>query len=163
MTNGRHTPEVEDEIAKFWAGYQAREEERWRKERGDNKLQISLIPASDDAPTFSPEGQAELRRFSEQVRDDGIKVQSFGMALDAVDAQGGAIGEYLIEFVQAGGLAVLATAIVSWLRARYGRKVKLRFGKDRVEEISAGTPQEIGEVLKHAADFLDRNKTGGDA
>jgi hypothetical protein len=81
MTNGGHTPEVEDEIAKFWAGYQAREEERWRKERGDNKLQISLIAASDDAPTFSPEGQAELRRFSEQVRDDSIKVQSFGRAV----------------------------------------------------------------------------------
>jgi hypothetical protein len=56
----RRTPEQEEEIAKLWATHQARQRAMWREERGNNKLQISLIPASDDAPTFSAEYQAEL-------------------------------------------------------------------------------------------------------
>jgi Effector Associated Constant Component 1 len=155
------TPEHEEEIAAMWAAFDAREEERWRQKRGDTKLQVSLIGASDDAPRFSPGYQAELHRFIEEVRTGG-EIQSFGMALDAVDAQGGTIGEFLIELAQTGVPAALAVAIAAWLRAHYGRRVKVRFRKDRVEEINAGTPDEIGEVLKHVANFLDRDNKPGE-
>jgi hypothetical protein len=156
------TPEQEAEIAKIIASWQARQEEDWRQLRGDTKLQVSLIAASDDATTFSPEYQAELHHFIEQVRAGGGEIQSFGMAMDAVDAQGGTIGEFLIEIARSGVPAALAAAIGAWLHARYGRKVKVKFRKDRVEEISAGTTQEIGEVLKQVAAYLDRQNEPGD-
>jgi hypothetical protein len=159
----RRTPEQEEEIAKIIASWRARQEEDWSKLRGDTKLQISLIGAADDPDTFSSEYQAGLHGFIDQVRAGDGKIESFGMALDAVDAQGGTIGEFLIELARTGVPAALAAAIGAWLHARYGRRVKVRFGKDRVEEISAGTPDEIGEVLRHVAKFLDRkNGPGGD-
>ena len=80
MARNRRTPEHEEEIAAMWAAFDAREEEHWGQKRGDTKLQVSLIGASDDAPRFSPEYQAELHRFIEEVCTGG-EIQSFGMAL----------------------------------------------------------------------------------
>lgn len=162
LIGSRRTSEQEEEIAKIIASWRARQEEDWRKLRGDTKLQVTLIAASDDADTFSPEYQAELHYFIEQVCAGGGEIQSFGMAMDAVDAQGGTIGEFLIEVARSGVPAALAAAIGAWLHARYGRKVRVKFRKDRVEEISAGTAQEIGDALKHVADFLDRKNEPDD-
>ena len=162
LIGSRRTPEQEEEIAKIIASWRDRQEEDWRKLRGDTKLQVTLIAASDDAAGFSPEYQAELHYFIEQVRAGGGEIQSFGMAMDAVDAQGGTIGEFLIEIARSGVPAALAAAIGAWLHACYGRKVKVKFRKDRVEEISAVTTQEIGDVLKHVAEFLDRKNEPGD-
>jgi len=162
LIGSRRSPEQEEEIAKIIASWQARQEDDWRKLRGDSKLQVTLIAASDDADTFSPEYQAELHHFIEQVRAGGSEIQSFGMAMDAVDGQGGTIGEFLIEIARSGVPAAMAAAIGAWLHARYGRKVRVKFRKDQVEEISAGTVQEIGDVLKHVTDFLDRKNKRGD-
>ena len=153
MVGNRRTPEQEEEIAKTWAAYQARQKQMWREERGDNKLQISLIRASDDPETFSTDYQAELHGFVEQGRADGLEIQTFGMAMDAVDAVGGIIGEFLVPLAQAVGTVGVGGVIVAWLNGRSGRRVELKFGDI---EVKAQTPAEIEEVLKLVAKYRDQ-------
>jgi hypothetical protein len=54
--------------------------------------------------------------FIQEVRAGDDEIQSFGMAMDAADAQGGTIGEFLIELARTGLPAALAGAIGAWLR-----------------------------------------------
>jgi hypothetical protein len=149
----RRTPEQKEEIAKLWAAHQARQRAMWREERGNNKLQISLIAASDDAPAFSAEYQAEMHRFIERVRATDIEIQTFSMAMDAVDAQGGIIGEFLIPLAQAIGGLGIGGVIGAWLNSRSGRRVELKFGDI---EVKARTSGEIEEALKLVTNYRDQ-------
>jgi hypothetical protein len=47
-------------------------------------------------------------------------------------------------------IAAVAAVAATWVRARNGRKVRLKFGSVEAE---ARTPEEIGELLKRVGEF----------
>jgi hypothetical protein len=75
------------------------------------------------------------------------------MTMDAVDAQGGIIGEFLIPLAQAIGTIGISGVIVAWLNSRSARRVELKFGDI---EVKAGTSAEIEEALKLVANYRDQ-------
>src|ERR1700761_831748 len=87
--------EAMEAMAASWA----REEEAWRA-NNVGKVRFYLKKAGDEAPTFSAEGQVDLRNVIAALKKGEIEVDAPFMTLDSVDAVGGYTGE----------LAVLATA-----------------------------------------------------
>jgi hypothetical protein len=148
----RLVPEQEEkELANLFAAYQARKQEFWRKERGNTKLQISLIQAPDDSIS-SPEFQAELDHFVKEGRSGRIEIESFDVS-STDGTVGGYIGEFLIPLAQAIGIGGI---VVAWLNGRSGRRVELKFGDI---EVKAQTPAEIEDLLKLVAKYGGQKPT----
>lgn len=109
------------------------------------EFELILVPSKDDAPTFGAEYQAELRLFSSKANATSQRA----FAMDAVGGGGGPIGEFI--FNNAGSLiAALTTIGVTWLRVRYGRKLKLKYedSKSGAVKIEAHTIEEIEAMVK---------------
>ncbi len=67
-------------------------------------------------------------------------------------------GEFFILLAQTIG-PTLGVVLVAWLQARAKRKVTVKF---RGVQIEAGTPEEVGEMLKRIAEFQDRKQNAGE-
>ncbi|WP_186188064.1 hypothetical protein [Burkholderia gladioli] len=136
-----------DPKEEIWAAVAARfarEEERWRREN-PGKVRFYLRQAPDESPTFSVEGQAELRKVVTAIRENQIKVDAPVMALDSAEAVGGFTGEIAV-LIQA--VSPLLTGILgAWLQSRAGRKVRLKVGDIEVE---ARTVEEADQLLQRA-------------
>jgi hypothetical protein len=125
------------------------------------EIEIVLVRAPDDPPERDPRIQEELRAFSKSLRSAGLTVSQRAIAFDSADAVGYPIGQFVIQLAQTGVPAALAAGLGAWLHARYGRKAQVKFTKGRLEQVTARTPEEVGELLKHVADFLDRDRGPG--
>jgi hypothetical protein len=123
----------------------AEEEAKWR---GENvgKVRLYLLNASDDAPTFTADGQDVLRSVMAALKENEIKADAPFMTVDSADAVGGYTGEIAV-FVQAIG-PVLTGILGAWLQSKAGRKVRLRDGDIEVE---AQTVDEVSKLLDMVA------------
>jgi hypothetical protein len=118
-------------------------------------LEMFLLRAPDDPTQFSDEIRADLFRAHESLRKRGVGVTSVG-AHPAGDTH---IGQFLITLGPP-AIAAIAAVAGAWVQARFGRKVRLKFGDIEAE---ARTPEEIEELLKRVAAFNDsKQDTGGD-
>lgn len=124
----------------------AEDEARWRRENV-GKVRFYLVNASDDAPTFSTDGQVVLRSVMAALTENKIEADAPFMTLDSADAVGGYTGEVAV-LVQAFG-PVLAGILGAWLQSKAGRKVRL---KDGDIEVEANTVEEVGKLLDMAAE-----------
>ena len=102
----------------------------------------------------SREYQAEQGAFVQALKAENIIPSSTVYMRDAASEGGdlGSIiylGQHTVPLVKE-GLTLLGAALVAWLTARGGRKVRLKFGDVEVE---AGTPKEIEQILEHAKKF----------
>lgn len=114
------------------------------------EFELVLVPSPDDAPPFSPEYQKELREFAKQA--GAISQRAF--AMDSIIGGGGPIGEFIFD--NAGKLITALTTICGiWIRAKYGRKLKLKVGKTVIE---ANTQQEIESLVKQAKILQEKDK-----
>jgi hypothetical protein len=121
-----------------------------------DQIELTLLRAPDDSLQFSDEHQAELHEVQEGLRKGGLQVTGIA-AHPAGDTH---LGQFVITLGPPVIAAVTAVA-VTWVRARNGRKVRLKFGGVEAE---ARTPEEIGELLKRVAEFRDnKQKPGGGA
>lgn len=104
--------------------------------------ELVLIPASDDAPLFSQEYQTELRAFAKQA---GARSQR-AFAMDSIVGGGGPLGEFIFDNSST-LITALTTICVVWIKARSGRRLKLKVGNTSVE---ANSVQEIESLVKQA-------------
>ena len=111
------------------------------------RLEVTLIPASDDPPLRSQGYQQALRKFVDSLQAKGFKVSVTIELIEA--AAGGAPPTYLGDFavLLKTGAGALVAVIVAWLHARRGRKVRL---KTPEFDVSAQTVDEVKELVKLA-------------
>ncbi|PPK73526.1 hypothetical protein B0F88_10154 [Methylobacter tundripaludum] len=113
-------------------------------------IELILVPAPSDAPPFSSEYQTELREFAKQA---GARSQR-AFVMDSISGGGGPLGEFIFD--NAGTVIVALTSICGiWIRAKYGRKLKLKVGKIVVE---ANTTEEIELLVKQVKTIQDKSK-----
>jgi len=120
------------------------------------RLEVTLIPASDDPPLRSQEYQRELREFVDSLQAGGFKVSVTIELIEA--AAGGAPPTYLGDFAVMikTGAGALVAVILAWLHARRGRKVRL---KTKEFDASAQTVKEVKEPVKLATDKSRKKPT----
>jgi hypothetical protein len=106
-------------------------------------IRFILKRSPEDEPQFSREYQAEMGKVFTAFHNEGIKIQTTAFAMDAVDAFGGATGEFL-AFAKILGPATIA-AVGGWLAGRNGRKVKIKVGEIEAE---ANSVKQLDEVLE---------------
>jgi hypothetical protein len=108
-----------------------------------NEIKFVLKRSPGDGPQFGREYQASIGEVFTAFENEGIKIQPRAFAMDAVDAVGGATGEFL-AFATVLGPAIVA-ALGGWLAGRNGRKVKIKVGEIEAE---ANSGKELDEVLE---------------
>ena len=96
----------------------AAEEVAWRKSN-PGKIRVYLVNAFDDPPTFSVEGQVDLRSLVGALKANKIEADAPFMTLDSVDAVGGYTGEIAILASAFG--PVLTGILGAWLQSKAGR------------------------------------------
>jgi hypothetical protein len=116
-----------------------------------NSVQLNLLPAADDPPPFSDEYQAELEDIDQRLRRYPLGVTGFAWHQAG---PGTLLGQFVVSIGPAfmTGIAAVAGA---WLQARFGRKVRVKFGDIEAE---ARTPEELEELLKRVAEFRDSER-----
>jgi hypothetical protein len=93
-------------------------------------LSLSLVRSPDDAASFSPTYQAELRHFFNLVRAGGMKISAAAHAADSIGG-GGFTGEFFVAMVQVIGPA-FRRATVAWMHGRPGRTARVKLGNTDV-------------------------------
>ena len=110
-----------------------------------NEIELILVRAQDDAPLFSAEYQTELRQFASQAHSSSQRC----FTMDSATGGGGSIGEFIFNNAPA-LITAVSTLGVTWLTARFGRKLRLRF--DGIE-IEANNLQEVEAMLAQVSQF----------
>jgi hypothetical protein len=108
-----------------------------------DEISFILKRSPEDEPQFSREYQADMGKVFTAFHNEGIKIKKTFFTLDAVDAVGGATGEFL-AFAKILGPATVA-AVGVWLAGRNGRKVKIKVGEIEAE---ANSVEQLDEVLE---------------
>jgi hypothetical protein len=150
------TPEQKDEMLKAMRENFARQEAMTRKQRFEaGEFSLDLIGAPDDPPVGDDAFQKELADVGRSLRDAGIPYSQTAIAMDAVDAHGYPLPEYVLAFqvLVTAVITPLAAVVGAWINGRYGRKARLKIGDIEAE---ARTPAEVEELLKPAAKHQDR-------
>lgn len=144
--------DAKKEALELFAAKLAKDEEIWRRDN-PGKARFYLLKAPDEPPTFSEEGQHDLREVMSAIRDYQIEVEAPFMTMDAVDAIGGFTGEIavLIKAVS----PTLVGMFAAWLRSKAGRKVRLKMDDIEVE---ATTVDEVKKLLQHAKEIQARQE-----
>jgi hypothetical protein len=93
---------------------------------------MTLVRAPEDEASFSPNYQAELRRFYSLVRADGIRVSAISFTMNNVAGSDGLVGEFVVPLGQVIGPG-LGRAAIAWLQGRGGRVLRLKIGDLEVE------------------------------
>ena len=119
-------------------------------------IKFVLKRSPEDGPQFSREHQASIGKVFTAFDNEGIKIQPRAFAMDAVDAVGGATGEFL-AFAEVLGPAIVA-ALGGWLAGRNGRKVKIKVGQIEAE---ANSVKELDEVLERVGKIKHEKKPRG--
>jgi hypothetical protein len=131
---------------------------RRRFEAGEFTLE--LVRAGDDPPEGDTVFQSELAGFSASLRADGIPYAQTAIAMDALDAHGFPLPEFIVamKVMVPPVITGLAGYAAAWVQARNGRKVRIKIGEVEAE---ASTIGEIEKLLEKAAAFQDRDKGRG--
>jgi hypothetical protein len=113
------------------------------------KLVLSLTPAEADPPLRSSEYQQGLAEVVSALSTQGMKVSSLvELEESAGSSETPLLGTFTVDLAKAVGpwLATVGVAVAAWLKARYGRKVRLKVGDI---ELEARTPEEVGKLIAH--------------
>jgi hypothetical protein len=111
---------------------------------------LEVWPAPDDSTLTTSEFGREIRALPSRLRSRGVDAEFPSMG----HGPGGGI-DLLITL---GPPAIAATAAIlgGFVQARYGRKVRLKFGDAEAE---GRTVEEIQNLLQQVKEFHDRHST----
>lgn len=109
-------------------------------------FRIKLLPSAGDGELFTPDCQAGVRAFFQQLRDTGVIAHPAAFTMDCAGASGCLVGEFVLPFAQIAGPAI-GVAVAAWFQGRAGRKLRLKVGDIEVE---ATTMQELEQLLDQA-------------
>jgi hypothetical protein len=130
-----------------------------KAESSDPKPEVRLIfkPAPGDLPLSSPEFQKELREFYRAVRPEGVTVAARSYAHEAVGGGGGLTREFTILVTSIAPVLKASAVVVvgAWLHAKYGRKLRAKFGDNEAE---ASTLEELEKIVRLLEEIQQRNK-----
>lgn len=104
-------------------------------------FELSLIKSKEDSDIFSPEYQKDLNEFSKGAHATSQR----GLAMDSALGGGDPLGEFIFNNAEA-LIAALTTVACVWIKARNGRKLRIKIGEVKIE---ANTTEEIQEIVKH--------------
>ena len=129
----------------------------WRRFE-DGQFTLELVKADDEPGAGDPTFQQELASVSDALHRGGIPYSQSALALDAIDAHGFPLPEFVVATKTLGPPAITALAgyAAAWARGRSGRKVRLKIGDVEAE---GRTVAEIEQLLEKAASFQDRRKS----
>jgi hypothetical protein len=113
--------------------------------KSPDEIRFELKRSPEDDALFSREYQTSMGKVFSAFHNEGVKTIVTGFAMDAVDALGGATGEFL-AFAKTPGPATIA-ALDGWLAGRNGRKVKIKVCDIEAE---ASSIKQLDEVLERA-------------
>jgi hypothetical protein len=121
-------------------------------------LTLTMVRSSGDLPLRTKIFQLELRDFLQALEASGFKV---GTTIDVIEAEAGLelptfLGQFAIKLAKNPLVGGAASAVVGFLDARYGRKVRLKVGDIEVE---AQTETQVRNLLKKAEEVQQRNGT----
>jgi hypothetical protein len=123
------------------------------------EFELSLIPAQDDPPLGSPEYQAELRNFEQDLESNGLEVSpivEFREAWIPEPIVAPYLGDFIIKLAAIVG-PVLGAGVGAWLRGRYGRKVRIKVGANEIEA-EAQTVEEVERLIARAYEIQQRTR-----
>jgi hypothetical protein len=150
------TPEQREELEKQFAAnrtLQAALTSKQRLEAGE--ITFELVRAPDDPPVYDDTIQSELSAFSKALRAGGVSYSQLAIAMDAVDATGYPLAEFIIRTLGPPAIALVTGAVTGWLAGRGGRKARVKIGDIEAE---AQTPLEVEDLLKKAIAVLEAHK-----
>jgi hypothetical protein len=116
------------------------------------RLELTLIPAPEDAALRSKKYQKELRGFADSLKTAGV---TFGLGVELIEAAGGeAPAIYSGIFTLATVLTVqVRRCIIAWQKARSGRKVRVEIRSDGRLRAEAQTIEEVERLLTKAGEY----------
>jgi len=128
------------------------------RRKRERDVELCLVPASTDKPVGDDVFQTELGTFSAEFIKTGIKENQRAIAFDAVDALGYPVPEFILFLKDVAPMVITAaTAVcVAWVKAKPGRKVRLKIGDVEAEGQST---DEIAKLLAQAKEFQSANPT----
>ena len=156
------TPEQEEAMFQMFLESQARTEAMVNQRRfAEGEFTLDLVKAEDEPGGGDEAFQQELSRFGAALRADSIPYNQSALALDAVDAHGFPLPEFVVAMKVLGPPAITAIAgyAVAWIQGRSGRRVRIKIGEIEAE---GRTIEEVTQLLEKAASFQDRNKSEGE-
>jgi len=111
----------------------------------EKEFVLTLVPSANDPPVLDSQYQKELESFKKSLLALGLEVH-FTMELrESMGGGGGLLGEFLIKIAPIIGSGGLFGLLGAWLQAKYGRKVRVKFGDTEAE---ARSVEEIRALLK---------------
>jgi hypothetical protein len=156
------TKDVLDMLEREWRANQARQRLQTSMSLLETgKFTLELVRAPDDPNVGEPAFQEELGRFTRDLHKTGVSYSQIAIAMDAVDALGFPLPEFIVTMKTLGPPVITAVAgyATAWVRARMGRKVRIRIGEFEAEARTVG---EIETLLQRAAEFQDRLRADGE-
>jgi hypothetical protein len=131
-----------EEAFRNFVAQQAREDAQWQRDNPD-KVRFYLEGAPDEPLTFTVQGQESLQSVITALKENRIEADAPVMAVDSADAVGGYTGLIAVFITSlASASSVIA---VAWLKARAGRKVRI---KDGDIEVEAATVDDVTKLHK---------------
>jgi hypothetical protein len=121
----------------------------------EREVELSFIPAPDDAPVSSNGYQRELRQFEDAANSQGLAIASHVRIQKSAEGQSVLLGVFTLKLVAIVG-PTLGTIVGAWLHARYSRKVRLKVGDIEAE---AQTVPEVEALLARARELQQRNQS----
>jgi hypothetical protein len=155
-------PEWKEKLFAEFIANRAWQEKLDSQERfAEGEFLMDLVRTDDDPGEGDPAFQEELRRFCADLHAAGIPYGQRAIAMDAVDALGFPLPQFVVAMKALGPPVIsgLAGYAAAWVQARNGRKVRIRIGEIEAE---ARSISEIETLLKKAAEFQDRDRPSGD-
>lgn len=154
------TPEQLAEIEKAWAANRAFQAELARKHRIETgKLEIELERGDDDPQENARAYQAELEKFKRPLNEAGIRYSQRALALDSVGAHGYPLGEFALQFVTAIA-PIVSGVLASWITAKYGRKVRVKFMDIEAEARSVEEVERLIDKVLAIQESLSKKDEG---
>lgn len=120
------------------------------------ELRLRLIAAPDDPALSSPEYQKELRDFYQALESEGVEASPIRYAHDAVGGGGGLTREFTLIVTTLAPIVAAAAAVAgAWLHAKYGRKLRVKFG-----DIEGEAPrlEELEKAVRLVEECQQRNR-----
>ncbi len=152
------TPEQEEAMFQMFLESEARTAAMVNRRRfEEGAFTLDLVKAEDEPGGGDEAFQQELSRFGAALHADSIAYSQSALALDAVDAHGFPLPEFVVAMKVLGPPAITAIAgyAVAWIQGRSGRKVRIKIGEIEAE---GHTVEEITQLLEKAASFQDRHE-----
>ncbi|MEG2312589.1 hypothetical protein [Brevundimonas sp.] len=133
------------------------EEKRERDKLAERGEVLLELIHQDDETNSREDFDKTYKSINETLNSHGVLFKQKFLALDSIDAIGGALPEYVIALktVSIPASAAFAHILATWIKAKYARKVRLKIGE---LELEAEKVEDIEKMIELAKDYKSKKK-----